>query len=338
MHKPERYENASFSRFYMESEVAKNTSNSRLLTISLPSNSATIKQLLQQQIMAAMASSSRGIAAANLPKGIELTSETIPLYRLLDDSYVMYRSAIAFKLASLLQLPAIKIANQLATSFPTINQETACQMCLDFKVEVVFPGWINFRLSDRTLATWLQQLIQPSPITDEEKYTSPSSSPASPAPSSSSKTLFLAKYAHARCCSLLRLAHWQELIKLRDLEFKTSQGQFIEPNPIPWLIEEGADIGQITLRLVHPAERCLIVQLLDVQDAIADPSQLNAVKFATALSDSFEEFYRSCRIWGDVKTQTPKLAQARLGLVGVTQVSLRSLLQDHLGIPAPIAL
>lgn len=277
----------------------------------------------------------------------------IPMYRLSDDSGIVYRSAIALKLAPLVQLPALDIANQLIESFPIANQNTTESMCLDFSVEVVSPGWINFQLSEQSLATWLQHLVQipslgkrgrggegesgrksnqessvmlevnPQGALDEgQKYT---------------QNLFPVQYAHARCCSLLRLAHRQDLIKLEDLDFKTLR--LIEPNPIPWLNDDQKiDTEPVRLQLVHPAERRLIAQILDVLDDISDSEQRHLAKLAIALSQAFEKFYSNCRIWGEVKTQTPKLSQARLGLVGVTQASLRSLLQDQLGVPAPVEL
>jgi hypothetical protein len=256
----------------------------------------------------------------------------IPLYRFPDDTVVLYRSAIALKLAPLWQLPVLDIAHQLVASFLTINQDTTGQICLDFSIEVLSSGWIEFRLSDWGLATWLQHGIYafaplaPQPPLIKGEYVSPDK-------------FFPVQYAHARCCSLLRLAHTQGLIKLRDLDFNTVSWQLVEPNPIPWLNDDqGADTGQLLLRLVHPAERRLIAHILDVQDVISDQAQLSEVKLATALSIVFERFYSSCRIWGEVKSQTPKLAQARLGLVVLTQALLRSLLQDYLGVPAPIEL
>jgi arginyl-tRNA synthetase len=52
----------------------------------------------------------------------------------------------------------------------------------------------------------------------------------------------------------------------------------------------------------------------------------------------FLTFYSQCRIWGEVKTATPQLAQARLGLILATQPLLHLLLQDLLGVPAPLEL
>jgi arginyl-tRNA synthetase len=134
------------------------------------------------------------------------------------------------------------------------------------------------------------------------------------------------------------LAHWQGLIKLQDLDFKSLSWQLVEPNPIPWLDDQGTDTEQAVLRLVHPTERRLITELLDFQAAISDSDQLSLVKLGNSLSKAFEQFYSSCRILGEVKTQNPRLAQARLGLVGITQAMLRSLLEDQLGVSAPVEL
>ncbi|HAA27820.1 MAG TPA: hypothetical protein DCE56_09335, partial [Cyanobacteria bacterium UBA8553] len=98
--------------------------------------------------------------AADFLKDVELMPRMIPVHRLSEDFCIVYRSAIALKLASLVQQPALDIANQLVASFPISNQNTTESMCLNFRVEVVSPGWINFRLSEQSLATWLQHLIE----------------------------------------------------------------------------------------------------------------------------------------------------------------------------------
>jgi arginyl-tRNA synthetase len=298
------------------------------------------------------------LASADLTSTAKLTDEAIPLHRLSDDSCILYRSAIALKLAPLWQLNALDLAHQLTVSFPTINQDSASQHCLDFNIEVVSPGWINVRLSDRGLATWLQQMIQSPPYWQGEehrrgeagergrkmndKYSNPLDVPHQGQLDDSLKNvpnLFPVQYAHARCCSLLRLAHGQGLIKLKDLGFNTGSWQLVEPNPIPWLNDDQeAQTEQVCLRLVHIAERRLITQLLDWQDESHQSSPGRSVKRCSSLSNDFEKFYSSCRIWGEVKTENPKLAQARLGLVGVTQSVLRSLLQDQLGVTAPVEL
>jgi arginyl-tRNA synthetase len=326
----------------MESKVAKNTLNCRVVSVSLQGNCAAIAQLLQRQILAAMNLSAMGMTVADLSCGVTLTPETIPLHRLPDDTPIIYRSAIAFKLAPVWQLPALDIANQLTASLLASCENPLAQMYLDFNVEVVSPGWINFRLNEQSLATWLQRLIQmplrADPVDDSslklQKREVKGDKRLTDTPN-----YFPVQYAHARCCSLLRLAHRQGLITLKDLDFNTLGWQVIEPNPISWLNDDQkADTEQVVLRLQHPAERRLIAQIIDLPDSISNPDRLRAVKLASTLSKAFEPFYSSCRIWGEVKTQTPKLAQARLGLVEVTRGVLRSLLQDQLGVPAPVEL
>ena len=315
----------------MESKVAKNTSNCRSLSVNISRNFIAIKPLLQQQLLAVMNLVGTDIAPANLPSDLKLMSQMIPLHRLSDNTFVVYRCAIAFKLAPLWQLPAFDIANQLVASLPINTQNTSSQICLDFSIEVVFPGWINFRLSSQGLAAWLQQSLQTYP--NQQGQLDKNLKEA--------HNLFPAQYAHARCCSLLRLAHQQNLIKLQDLSFKTLNYPFLKPYPIPWLDNEqqiNTSTGQVQLRLVHPAEQHLIAQLLDWQDAINIQNQGSSIKLASALSKAFETFYSSCRILGEVNSDIPKLAQARLGLLGVTQIILRSLLQDQLGVPAPTEL
>lgn len=394
----------------MEPKVAKNTANHRLLSISLLGNSVAIKRVLQQQILASTVLSGRRLAINDLPDNAQISLETIPVHRLSQDRGVLYRCAIALKLAPLWQLPALDIANQLAASIAKINHETANagtgerreaqqenpptqiqndqqiftsglsptnisltpsqsfssnatrQACLDFSLEVLCPGWIHFQLSDRGLATWLQQLIQMPPLlSDLEHDLSIGFQKKGDAGERESKTknedfktieiahqkpltqdpkiarqLFAVQYAHARCCSLLRLAQRQGLIELSDSDFKTQSWHFVEPNPIPWLYDDqGMHSEPLRLRLGHAAERGLIEQILDGVDQISSLTPSSPIKLVTPLSHAFERFYSTCRIWGEVKTETPKLAQARLGLVGVTQKLLRSLLEEQLDVSAP---
>jgi len=324
-----------------------------------------IKQVLQQQILASIALSYSQVATNDLCDRAKVSFDTIPVHRLSDDHDVVYRSPIALKLAPSMQSSAPEIANQLADSFAKVSQNTSSQMRLDFSVEVLFPGWIDFRLSDRSLATWLQEFLQIPPLPSDSKaqYLSVTQRKGEAGEgektiknedsekleithrdqlaerSKNSHHLFSIQYAHARCCSLLRLAHRQGLIELSDLDCKTRSCQVIEPNPIPWLNDEPRmEIEQQRLRLQHPAERRLMHQILDTLDRTTSLESVSGLKLAIALSDAFEQFYSACRIWGEVKTEMPQLAQMRLGLVGVTQRVLRSLLEDQLSTTAPMEL
>jgi DALR anticodon binding domain len=306
-------------------KVAQNHLNSRLLSVALqnPTVSAIRQQLL---------------TATQQLSDLKLDLSMVPLHRLPGNLSIIYRSAIAFKLAPVLQLPSLNLAHQIIAAFEfkgdqmgsqQLDQDTQTQppllmtsesqpeFQLNFLVEVIAPGWIEFRLTSCSLADWLQKLTA---LPSTSLQTQPEA-----------LNCFSVQYAHARCCSILNLAAIQGLIILKDW-------QMIEPNPIPWLDDQPEAVtGHLKLRLEHPAEKSLIARFWDILEAKDHWDKQRKLKAAIALSQDFETFYQHCRIWGEVKTDTPKLAQARLGLIAVNQQLLRSL-QDDLGIPAPIEL
>ncbi|MDZ8226855.1 DALR anticodon-binding domain-containing protein [Nostoc sp. ChiVER01] len=222
-----------------------------------------------------------------------------------------------------------------------------------FSVQIVPPGLIHFELTNSTLATWLQSLVEGSgeeareqgaqekiPLCPLHPAPLPLHSPLPPAPrpsASSVPNLFSVQYAHARCCSLVLLAHREGLIKLREPVPNTSPAfwSVISPNPLPWLNGDG------TLRLNHPDERRLISELIQVVDNIECPDVKGSVKWekvALSLSEAFEKFWCNCRIWGEVKITSLELAHARLGLLMATQSVLRFMLEENLGVFAPLEL
>ena len=258
----------------------------------------------------------------------------ISLYQAKGCSRFLYISPIAFHLSKVKKIPALEIANAIALLLDSqveycCRQPTSANL-LQFTFEVVPPGWIHIEVTQPMLAAWLQQLIiyPPQLQNCREEYYQLSQT--------DSYRLFAAQYAHARCCSLLQMAHREKLITLKELP-ETSSAVFlpVAPSPIPWLNDQ-------KLRYFHPAERALISQLLATLDDFycsGTSCQLKIwEKSALNLSQIFQTFYSCCRIWGEVKMQTLELSQARLGLVMATQISLRLLLQDKLGVPAPVEL
>lgn len=239
------------------------------------------------------------------------------LNRARHSNQVLYVCAIALQLSKTLKLPAGEIAQSLAEL--VLHQSDG----QDFSVLVVSPGLIYIELTQSYLAALLQSLAQtPSRLCCLTKH------------GDQRKTGdFQFQYAHARCCSILQLADRQELITLEptDSNQVSALWQIVTPKSIPWFNGEHC--------LSHPAQLALISQLLIVLDALYCPcpsrQSVNWHKVALNLSQAFQTFYSQCRIWGEVKSQNIQLAQARLGLVLITQSVLRLLLQDYLGIIAP---
>lgn len=274
-----------------------------------------LKQLLVERLQAALNLYICNCAVGQLKCHIRLN-------RARHEGQVLYVCAIALQLSKTLNLPPLEIAQALAE---LVLRQTDGQ---DFTVQVVPPGWIYLELTQSYLADLLQYLAQtPSRLcclTGQGKL----------GEMGDKGDNFQFQYAHARCCSILQLAHREELITLEptDSDKVSALWQIVMPKPIPWLNSK-----QICLS--HPAELALISQLLIVLDALYCPcpsrQPMNWHKVALNLSQAFQSFYSQCRIWGEVKSQNIHLAQARLGLVLITQSILRLLLQDHLGIIAP---
>ncbi|HYX13812.1 MAG TPA: DALR anticodon-binding domain-containing protein [Nostoc sp.] len=249
---------------------------------------------------------------------------------------------------------AIELASAIASDISGICGDV-------FSIQIVPPGLIHFELTHSTLATWLQSLVEGSGEWgvgsggDEgtrgqgDKGTRGITKANAQCPLALSgavrvasrregmPNLFAIQYAHARCCSLVLLAHREGLIKLREPVPNTSPAfwSVISPNPLPWLNCDG------TLRLNHPDERRLIGELIQVVDNIECPDVKGSVKWekvALSLSQAFEKFWCNCRIWGEVKITSPELAQDRLGLLMATQSVLRFVLEEKLGVFAPLEL
>lgn len=288
----------------------------------LPSiENLAIKQLLVRRLQAAL-----DLYISDCSLQTQLKSQ-ISLHLAQEQQRVLYVCAIAFQLTQAIGLPAMEIARAIA-------QLVCCQTEeLNFTVQVVPPGWIHLEITEPSLATWLQNLVISPPMLQSLPQTQ-----LSYQRERDTSCLFAVQYAHARCCSLIQLAHREGLMVLRsaDSECRSAFWLVVTPNPIPWLNLEQK------LCLCHPAERAAIAQLLAVLDDLychcPSHKPINWHKSALNLSQAFQTFYSHCRIWGEVKSQNLPLAQARLGLVLITQSVLRLLLENHLGIEAPVEL
>lgn len=314
----------------------------------------SIKSQLQHQLWQAISN------VNGLPTATQFTPQPLPLRRFCTGHNVDYRCAIALQLSKPWQQSPVRIAQELTLAWQRRSQASREPIPIKFEVEVLPEGWLKFPLSDRALATWLQGLIDTPPVLyspdnnlnpniQEKRETK--NCQIRDNHSQDTDSIFPLQYIHARCCSLLRLANEQGLIQVRNqpsMEIYHGRNEndqhpsfqspmtIISPYPIPWLKETG-DLKHtsVHLRFTHQDEWDLMIQLLDLSDVMSTSDAQRWIKQGLALAEAFEQFDRNCRILANVKHQNLPLAQTRLGLIGVTQVLLRSLLQEHFSISAP---
>ena len=249
-------------------------------------------------------------------------SQEIPVNWIKNQTGLIYGSAIALKLAPRLNQSPLDLATSIGLKFPTLNPELG-KFPLDVTIQVLPSGMLQFEFTDAGIAAWLEQMIRhpwtPTAIQDRQIL----------------PDLFGIQYSHARCCSLLRLGDRDQLITLEASNLIATLPLKIKPNspPIPWLNPQGK------LQFSQIYEYQLLTQsgnLVDLLFCAASPQ--NWLKIADQFSQSFQQFYRYCQIWGEVKQSQPELAQARLGLVFITQFLLKILLEEKLGIMPPLDL
>jgi len=266
----------------------------------------------------------------------------IPLNRVKADPQISYVSAIALKLAGRRsQTEAMSIALGISEGWEQMVAIESKKNTLDTlnkiwqttTIQVDSLGWIYLKLAEQGVAEWLQILAHPQTYCNNlDQSTSTVAKNALCIRDSTSK--FHICYVHARCCSLLRSAMRDNLIDAHSHNFTLRE-------------------QNLTLfNLRHPTEQHLVSQMVTALDSlavsaksaglngatVAQPPPALIWKSAQDLSYSFEAFHKSCQIWGEVMQSDPQLAQMRVGLVLITQKILRSLLEEGLGIAAPVEL
>ncbi len=259
-----------------------------------------------------------------------IINEKIPLYKGRDVTRILYISGIALRLSKSQNLNAMEIASAIASHLSANCGD-------EFSVQIVPPGLIHLVVSDPILAAWLQHLAEGRVGSGKQEKSADGGTERRKSPIQNFSRLFAVQYAHARCCSLLRLAQQEGLIQFSELNPDNSSAfwSVISSNPIAWL-----NCDQ-KLRFSHPASRRLIAELVQVVDDLecsCFTSSVNWEKAALGLSQAFESFWCNCRIWGEVKITSPELAEARLGLVMATQSVLRFLIEEKLGVFAFVEL
>ncbi|MEA5508941.1 arginyl-tRNA synthetase [Crocosphaera sp. UHCC 0190] len=235
--------------------------------------------------------------------GCELPRYTVSVFRLPHLHSLTYRCAIAVKLAPQFSVSPVTLAEEILN---LIERQVSS---FSFTVKLVAPGWLQFELSDRTLADWLQNLPTfPWPVKNN------------PLMSVNDNNLFPLEYSQTRCGALLRLGEQEGIIQLNNGLFEPNFQSFTHPQIIPWY-----DLEREQLRLSDPVERSLISQLVTTTDRLVNESSVDEIKLANHLSESFLKFDSYCRIFGETALVNPELSQVRLGLVALTQYILKGL-------------
>jgi arginyl-tRNA synthetase len=238
-------------------------------------------------------------AIARFSVTLTLGLDSIPVLRQRDSLDIVYKSAIAFKLAHLCQETLTEIVTQVVGGLPNHPN--------DFSIEVVSPGWIYFRWSDLGVARWLEYLINLPQINRLEGINR----------DFTAHNLMPLQFAHARCCSILRLAKAQGLIQI-DLSCRISA-------TIPWFNSQGQ------WYLTNPYEAKAIAALVDLVDFLQDLTQVseaNLLKSGMKLADSFFAFEAHCRIFGEINSLNRDLCHSRLALVAAVKSGFQLIIQN----------
>ena len=263
----------------MEITLTKNLSASEWQPFSLTLTHSSLQQSLQDQLETAIAS-------------LELPS--LHLFRLRPLEPIAYRSTSFSQ-------PAI--GDRLLPALTARSPQTHPTLTLELRW--LDAGWLEFRLDEVAIGEWLNDLW----VNASDRERALPALAASIAPSLHAK-IFPLQYAHARCCSLLRLdcptstlapsQLWQELARDRLARSPLDrlvalQDSLTANNPQIW-VGVGLQFAHVVLEadLGYPLQRSL--------------------RSSQSLSPT---------------------AQTRWGLILLAQRQLQRLLEAHLGVEAP---
>jgi hypothetical protein len=255
----------------------------------------------------------------------------IPIYRINVAQY-QYVSQIAHVLAAKINLIPVEICQNL--QLPLTTADVSHHNHLKLRIWYSDLGQIYFQLPPSSMLIWLDYIhtLQPNldDIVNPPTRIHRSSTPQSP--------VSISIYAHARCCARLRLAGTEKIVSFDD------RWQITTPN---WSIcdrdrRQNCSTTDRSFIFELPAENRLIQALMDVLDGIYSQTRCerpqNWAKLSFKLAERWLEFDRDCQIFGDTKRQNPRLAMARCGLTVIARRYLQVLLEEYLGVRAPVEL
>jgi hypothetical protein len=262
--------------------------------------------------------------------------KNLPIRRVPSSQY-QYISPIAHQLAAKSSLTPVAICQSLLGYIPPHIEPLSPQ--IEIQCWYTDKGYICFRLTPRSISIWLDYIYTWTPdsiatITYPQNVDL-SLALAKPLPQQKPSPCEIAVYARDRCRSILQLACTEGLITKdisgtwqiplsqwfdRDTDYlQYNQAEPCNNRPTTDIIggfESGAQD-----RLIHA--------LMDVLDSICGSRPPDSARLIIDLAQSWLEFHRYCRIFGDVKRQNPHLAIARCGLTVISERYLGSGVRDE---------
>jgi hypothetical protein len=275
--------------------------------------------------------------------------------RLVTTSPYQYVSTIAYRLAAKSLFTPLEICQHLQPSIGSVVTQAHSALALDCWYNDA--GYIYFQLTTEAIGKWLNY-IHDLPLNLQLH-------------SDRRSSVSMAVYAHARCCSLLKLAAAEQVVAITDdWQIVAPECSSDQSPQLEQICRENPFRAASNRLFEHPAEERLIYVLMRVLDSIYEQNweskidrQLglgesegsgsagiirqnssenrqspNWSKLTIDLAQSWLEFDRHCRIFGDVKSQNPRLAIARCELTAISRRYLQVLLENYLGINASIEL
>ena len=326
----------------MDNNVSNNTISSKFWTLQFTkeNNFIALKHLLTEQLLISLRLYQQRLNIdLNLEFIAQVLKRKIALFlsterklssKTLEHNYfsklsvisVGYSCPIALALASDCELSPLVIARSLQDILIVNANHNHSQSNLQFMLEVTKSGWLNFYLSEQAINLWLEQLSTTASLASTTTV-------ANYALAHTPSNLFFVQYAHARCCSLLRLGAKAKLIALVD-DNRDCRLAIEQPSTIAWWSTQ--------VNVDHSsAEYSILLELLTVVDADREPN-CDWVKLAFGLSQALTEFVADCRFLGAAKRENPQRAIAFLGLIALAQYWLQRILLEKLKIAAPTSL
>jgi hypothetical protein len=223
--------------------------------------------------------------------------------RQIPKSPYQYISPIAHQLAAKSCLAPLAICQNLLEYIPPPLESLSPQ--LEIQCWYTDKGYICFKVTPRSIAPWLDYIYHWTPPDSIE-----TSYPVD-------VDLSIVVHVGNRCRSILALAYTEGLIT-KDISS-------------PWQIppfhhdECDSDLGNNQPRadiigdFDYGATDRLIHALMDVLDSICGSRPPDSPRLKIDLAQSWLEFHRHCRIFGDIKRQNPHLAIARCGLTAICE-------------------